>query len=88
MLLDKSLIFHLSSHLSPNRESRWGTTDDFSTSFLHFFLFSTVLWDLANSQPVHFLLLFSHLFFCLPCLLPPFTVPCKMVLTRPDEREI
>ena len=25
--------------------------------------------------------------FCLPCLLPPFTVPCKMVLARPDERE-
>ena len=24
---------------------------------------------------------------CLPCLLPPFTVPCKMGLTRPDERE-
>ena len=21
------------------------------------------------------------------CLLPPFTVPCKMVLARPDERE-
>ena len=29
----------------------------------------------------------SHLFLCLPRLLPPFTVPCKMVLTRPDERE-
>ena len=27
------------------------------------------------------------LFPCLPCLLPPFTVPCKMVLARPDERE-
>ena len=24
---------------------------------------------------------------CLPCLLPPLTVPCKMVLARPDERE-
>ena len=30
----------------------------------------------------------SHLFFCLPCLLPAFAVPCKMVLARPDEREI
>ena len=29
----------------------------------------------------------SYLFFCLPCRLPPFTVPCKMVLARPDERE-
>ena len=25
--------------------------------------------------------------FSLPCLLPPFTVLCKMVLARPDERE-
>ena len=27
------------------------TTDDFATSFLRFFLFSTALWDLANSRP-------------------------------------
>ena len=71
-------------HLSLNREGHWGTTDDYTTSFLHFFpLFSTVLWDLANSRPVHSLTLSSHLFLCLPCLLPPFTVPCKMVLARP-----
>ena len=70
-----------------NREGRWGTTDDFVTSFLHFSLFSTALWDLPNSRPVHSLMLSSHLFLCLPCFLPPFTVPCKMVLARPDERE-
>ena len=52
-----------------------------------FSMFSTALWDLANSRPVHSLMLSSHLFLCLPCLLPPFTVPCKMVLARPDERE-
>ena len=40
-----------------------------------------------NSRPVHSLMLSSDLFFCLSCLLPPFTVPCKMVLARPDERE-
>ena len=34
-------------------EGRWGTTDDFATSFLHFSLFSTALWNLANSRPVH-----------------------------------
>ena len=33
------------------------------------------------------LMLSSHLFFCLPCLLPPFTVPHEMGLARPDERE-
>ena len=32
-------------------------------------------------------MLSSHLFLCLPCLLPPFTVPCKMVLDRHDERD-
>ena len=78
---------HHRSHLSLNRKGRWGTTDDFPTSFLHFPLFSTALWDLANSRPVHSLMLSSHLFLCRPCLLPPFTVPCKMVLIRPDEWE-
>ena len=70
---------HHHHHQSLNRESRWGTTYDFITSFLHFSLFSTALWDL-NSRPVHSLMLSSHLFLSLPCLLPPFTVPCKMVL--------
>ena len=65
----------------------WGATDDFKISFLHFSLFSIALWDLANSRPVHSLMLSSHLFRCLPCLLLPFILPCKMVLARPDERE-
>ena len=43
-------------HLSLNREGRWGTTDDFATSVLHFTLFSTALWDLVNSKPVHSLM--------------------------------
>ena len=55
--------------------------------FSIFFLFSTALWDLPNSRPVHFLMLSSHVFLCLPCLPPPLTVPCNMVLARPDERE-
>ena len=70
-----------------NREGRWGTTDDFKTCFPTFFLFSTALWDLVNSRSVHSVMLSSHLFFCLPCRLPLFTVPCKMVLARPDEQE-
>ena len=75
-----------SLHVSLNREGRWGTTDNFTTSFLNFSLFSTTLWDLAKFRPVHFLMLSSHLLFRMPCLLPPFTVPCKMVSARPDER--
>ena len=78
---------HHHRHQSLNREGRWGTTDVFATSFLHFSLFSTALWNLPNSRPVHSLMLSSHLFLCPPCLLPPFTVPCKMVLARPDERK-
>ena len=54
--------------------------------FSFFSLFSTALWDLANSRPVHSLMLSSHLFLLLLCLLPPFTVPRKIVLARPDER--
>ena len=78
---------HHHHHLHLNREGRWGSTDDFTTSFFLFSLFSTALWDLANAKPVHSLMLSSHLFLRLPCLLPPFTVPCKMVLARPDQRE-
>ena len=71
-------------HLSLNCEGRWGTTDDFTTSFLHFSLFSTALWDLATwifpdvvFPPLPLSALSSS----------PFTVPCKMFLARPDERE-
>ena len=60
---------HHQHHLSLNREGRWGTTDDFTTSFLHFSLSSTALWNLANSRLVHFRMS-SHLFLCLPCLSP------------------
>ena len=78
---------HNHHHLSHYRAGRFGTRDDFTTSFLHFSLFSTARWDLANSRPVHSLMFSSHVFLCLPCLLSPFTVPCKMILARPDERE-
>ena len=57
---------HHHHHQSLNREGHWCTTDDFTTSFLHFSLFSTALWDLANSRPVHSPFVFPSLFlFCL-----------------------
>ena len=78
---------HINSpHLSLKCNSHWGTTDDFTTNFLHFPLFSNALWNLVTSWPFYSLKLSSHLFFCLPHLLPPFTVPCKMILARLDER--
>ena len=66
----------ISSHLFLNREGRWGTIDVFATSLL------PALWHSANPRPVHSLMLSSHLFLCLPCLLSPFTVPFKVVLAR------
>ena len=35
--------YHHHHHQPLNREGRWGTTDDFATSFLHFSLLSTAL---------------------------------------------
>ena len=52
--INKITSTHHHHHQSLNREGRWGTTDDFATSFLHFSLFSTALWDFPNSRPVHF----------------------------------
>ena len=74
---------HHYHHQSLNREGSWGTTDDFATSFLHFSCSPLP----SGTCPVHSQMLSSHLFLFPPCLLLPFTVPCKMVLARPDERE-
>ena len=45
----------------------------------HLVLFSADLDELAKSIPVHSLILSSYLFFCLPLLLFPFIVPCRIV---------
>ena len=85
----KTWTFRLSSSSSiPQPEGWLGHHRWLHSQCPPFSLFSTALWDLANSWPVHSLMLSSHLFLCLPCLLPPFTVPCKMVLARPDEQEM
>ena len=41
-------LLHHHHHLSLNREGRWGTTDDFATSFLHFFFCSSYPLELAE----------------------------------------
>ena len=58
---------------------RRGTTDEFATIPFHLDLCSAALVELAKSIPVHSLILSSHLFFCLPLFLFPFTVPCRIV---------
>ena len=42
--------------------------------------------SIFHSRPVHSLMLSSHRFFCLPLRLPPWTVPCRIVLASPDDR--
>ena len=66
---------------------RRGTTDEFATIPFHLDLFSAALVELAKSIPVHSLILSSHLFFCLPLFLFPFTVPCRIVFAKPEDLE-
>ena len=68
-------------------EGRRGTTDEFATIPFHLDLFSAALVELAKSIPVHSLILSSHLFFCLPLSLFPFTVPCRIVFVKPEYIE-
>ena len=68
-------------------EGRRGTTDEFAIIPFHLDLFSAALVELAKSIPVHSLILSSHLFFCLPLFLFPFTVPCRIVFAKPEDLE-
>ena len=63
-------------------EGRRDTTDEFATIPFHLVLFSAALVDLTKSFPVQSLILSSHIFFCLPLFLCPFTVPCRTVLLK------
>ena len=74
------------SYLSRSLADRWGTTLDFTTSFLHSSRFSAFRSMMSHSRPVHSLMLSSHLFRCLPLRLPPWTVSCRIVLASPDDR--
>ena len=62
-----------------------GTTDEFATTLFHLILFSAALAELTKSIPVHSLILYSLLFYCLPLLLFPFTAPCRIVFAKPED---
>ena len=51
------------------------------------FPFTAALVEPGQSIPVHSLILTSHLFFCLPLLLFPSTVPCRIVFAKPEDLE-
>ena len=67
---------------------RRGTTDDVATLPFHPSLSSAALRESQNPIPVKSLMLSSHLFFCLPLLLAPFTVPCRIVFAMPEDLEM
>ena len=71
-----------------NSEGCRGTKDEFATIPFHLLLFSAAQVEIAKSISVHSLLLSSHLFFCLPLFLCPFTVPCRIVFAKPEDLEM
>ena len=77
---------YLISCLSRSLADRWGTTVDFTTSFLHSSRFSAFRNMMFHWRPVHTLMLSSHRFLCLPLRLSHWTVPCRTVLASPDDR--
>ena len=77
---------HLISSL--NLGGRRCTTDDVATIPFHLSLSSAALRESPNPIPVHSLMLSSHLFFCLPLLLAPFTVPGRIVFAMPEDLEM
>ena len=48
---------------------------------------SAALVELTKSIPVHSLTLSSRLFFYLPLLFFPFTVPCRVLFPKPEDLE-
>ena len=74
-----------SIHLSHSLFDRWGTKDDRATTVLHSSLFSAFRRASPNFNPVHSVMLSSYLFFCLPLLLPPCTVPCRIICASPVD---
>ena len=82
-----SFFSHLSSQFL-NLNGRRGTTDDVATIHFHLCLSFAAFRDSPNPIPVHSLMLFSHLFFCLPLLLAPFIVPCRAVFAMPEDLEM
>ena len=83
-----SIVWSKSSLIYPiTLLGRWGTRDDFTSIPFHLVLSSAALAELAKSIPVHSLILCSRLFFWLPFLLFPYTVPCKIIFAKPEDIE-
>ncbi|GFO24495.1 hypothetical protein PoB_005100000 [Plakobranchus ocellatus] len=62
-----------------------GAAEDLPTTSFHSSRSSVFRKVFLSSSPVHSPMLSSQRFFCLPLLLPPFMVPCMMVLARQSK---
>ena len=69
-LLTNIVDIHRHLCLSLNCRDLGGTTDDFSTSFLHFSLFCSAHWALVNSRPVYIYELKNNVT-CYSCVFSP-----------------
>ena len=83
MLLE-CFTFTFTYYIYPIVMDRRAATGVLATNSLHSSQLSIFLKVSLSSNPIHSLILSSHLFFCLPLFLPPITVPCSMVFASPD----
>ena len=79
---------YLISTQSLNLGGHQGTADDVATIPFYPSLSSAARRESPNPIPVHSLMLSSYLFFYLPLLLAPFTVPCRIVFAMPEHLEM
>ena len=63
----------------------WGIRDDRATTFLHSSLSSAFRRASPNPNPIRSDILYSHFFFCLPFLLPPCILPCRIIFASPVD---
>ena len=80
-------LCYLISSQSLNLGGHRGTADDVATILFYPSLSSAARRESPNPIPVHSLMLSSYLFFYLPLLLAPFTVPCRIVFAMPEHLE-
>ena len=78
-------LFLSPTHSSRSLNDRWGFKDNRITTFLHSSLSSAFRRASSNPNLVHSDMLSSHLFSCLPFLLPPCTVPCRIIFASPVD---
>ena len=76
---------HSLTQSSRSLNDRWGIKDNRATTFRHSSLSSAFQRASSKPNPVHSDILYSYLFFCVPFLLPPCTVRCRIIFANPVD---